>query len=63
MMKKIISKTLVWSGMLLAIPGAIAAIPGILLIFIGEAFDEEDCNEIVRKGIEKEKNERDRGKQ
>ena len=42
MMKNIISKALVWSGILLAIPGAIDALPGILLIFIGEAFDEED---------------------
>ena len=63
MMKNIISKALVWSGILLAIPGAIAALPGILLVFLGEALDEEDCNEKVRKGIEKEKNERDRGKQ
>jgi hypothetical protein len=63
MMKKIISKALTWSGILLAVPGVLAALPGATLVFLGEAIEEGDCNEKVRKGIEKEKNERDRGKQ
>ena len=63
MMKKIISKALVWSGILLAVPGILMGLPGAILVFLGEAVEEGDCNEKVRKGIEKEHYERNRGKQ
>ena len=63
MMKKIISKALVWSGILLAVPGILMGLPGAILVFLGEAVEEGDCNEKVRKGIEKEHDERNGGKQ
>jgi len=66
MMKGILSKIVVGAGMLLALPGAICAIPGAILVFLGEAIEEgcrEDGNERIRKSIEKEHYERDRGKQ
>ena len=63
MMKKIISKALIWSGILLAVPGILMGLPGAILVFLGEAINEGDCNEKVRKGIEKEHDERYRGKQ
>jgi hypothetical protein len=63
MMRKIISKALVWSGILLAVPGILMGLPGAILVFLGEAVEEGDCNEKVRKGIEKEQDERNRGKQ
>ena len=63
MMRKIISKALVWSGILLAFPGILMGLPGAILVFLGEAVEEGDCNEKVRKGIEKEQDERNRGKQ
>ncbi len=63
MMRKIISKALVWSGILLAVPGILMGLPGAILVFLGEAVEEGDCNEKVRKGIEKDHDERNRGKQ
>lgn len=63
MMKKILSKALSLAGIALAIPGALMALPGAILVFLGEAIEEGDCNEKVRKGIEKEHDERHRGKQ
>ena len=66
MMKKILSKIVVWTGILLAVPGALCAIPGAILVFLGEAIEEgccEDSNERIRKSIEKEHDERNRGKQ
>jgi hypothetical protein len=63
MMRKVISKALVWSGILLAFPGILMGLPGAILVFLGEAVEEGDCNEKVRKGIEKDHDERNRGKQ
>ncbi len=59
-MKKAISKIMVWTGILLALPAAVAAIPGAILVFLGEAIEEGDCNERIRKEIEKEHNGRNR---
>ena len=41
-------------GMILTIPSFVLSLPGMLFIFLGEAFEEESQNDWLSKGIEKE---------
>ena len=60
-MRKIISNIVKFTGFAITMPALLLGIPGALFIFFGEAIREgEDCNERVRKSIEKDCNERNR---
>ena len=47
-------------GMIFTIPSFLLALPGMFLIFVGEAIEEEshDVNSKLKEGIEKEHNNR-----